>query len=147
MSKTMTAKRKSSAAPKASAKTSPPPPHGTFIWNELMTHDAARARKFYERTIGWTFEAMHMPDMTYWIARQGEQKVGGVFEMKGPDFAKMPEQWVSYIAVDDVDARYKQALANGATDCRQPFDVAGVGRIAFIREPGGAMIAIMTPKM
>ena len=35
--------------------------HGSFYWNELMTRDAEKAKKFYGDTIGWTFEAMPMP--------------------------------------------------------------------------------------
>lgn len=34
--------------------------HGSFCWNELMTHDAQRAKKFYADTIGWTFDPMPM---------------------------------------------------------------------------------------
>ena len=34
--------------------------HGTFCWNELMTRDVERAKRFYRDTIGWTFEAMPM---------------------------------------------------------------------------------------
>jgi uncharacterized protein len=28
---------------------------------------------------------------------------------------------------------------------REPFEVQGVGRIAILREPGGAMVGWMTP--
>ena len=38
--------------------------HGHFYWNELMTRDAEKAKKFYGNTVGWTFEAMTMPDGT-----------------------------------------------------------------------------------
>ena len=41
--------------------------HGEFYWNELVTRDAERDKKFYSGAIGWTFEAMPMPGMTYWI--------------------------------------------------------------------------------
>jgi predicted enzyme related to lactoylglutathione lyase len=119
--------------------------HGKFIWNELMTHDLERTKKFYEDTLGWSFEPMKMPDMTYWLIKMSGENVGGIFEMKGPDFAKMPDQWVSYVGVDDVDARFKKALAAGASVMREPFDVPTVGRIAMLREPGGAMVAWMTP--
>ncbi len=40
--------------------------HGHFYWNELMTRDADKAKKFYGASVGWTFEAMPMPDGTYW---------------------------------------------------------------------------------
>jgi len=119
--------------------------HGSFHWNELMTHDSRRARQFYESAIGWTFDAMPMPEGTYWLAKAGDEMAGGIFEMKGPHFEGVPEHWVPYLAVDDVDTRMKKAVAGGAKVMRQPFDVANVGRIAILREPGGAMIAWMTP--
>jgi uncharacterized protein len=119
--------------------------HGSFHWNELMTHDVEKAKKFYSATIGWSFDAMPMPNRTYWVAKMGDKPVGGLFPMNGPDFEGMPEQWISYLAVDDIDARLKQATAAGATICKEPFEVPGVGRIAMIAEPGGAMIAWITP--
>jgi predicted enzyme related to lactoylglutathione lyase len=123
-----------------------PATHGSFCWNELLTHDPARARKFYAETIGWTFEPMPMQDGgTYWVAKAGDKMVGGLFEMKGPDFAEVPENWMPYIAVDDVDARVKKATAAGATLMRPLFDIPGIGRIAILREPGGAGVGWMTP--
>jgi len=88
--------------------------HGNFYWNELMTHDPEGAKRFYAETIGWTYDAMPMPDGTYWVAKMGDTPVGGIFPMSGPDFDGMPEQWMSYLAVDDVDARLKKATAAGA---------------------------------
>jgi predicted enzyme related to lactoylglutathione lyase len=51
-----------------------------------------------------------------------------------------------YIAVDNVDERYKKALAEGAKEGRAPFDIPNVGRIAILQQPGGAMIGWITPK-
>jgi uncharacterized protein len=119
--------------------------HGHFYWNELMTRDAEKAKKFYSSSVGWTFDAMPMPDGTYWVAKMGDQAVGGIFTMSGPDFEGVPESWMSYLAVDDIDARLKKATAAGAKVMRQPFDVPGVGRIAIIEQPGGAHIGWMTP--
>jgi uncharacterized protein len=119
--------------------------HGNFYWNELMSHDVAQAKTFYAQTIGWTFEEMPMPGRTYWVAKMSGIPVAGIFPMEGPDFAGMPDQWVSYVAVDDVDARVDKARAAGAKIMRLPFDVPGVGRIAIMREPGGAMVAFITP--
>ncbi len=119
--------------------------HGDFYWNELMTHDIGRAQRFYGGLAGWRFESMPMPDGTYWIAKKGGQAMGGFFEMKGADFAKVPEQWLPYVAVDDVDSSVGAAEKNGATICRAPFDVPQVGRIAILRAPGGAMVGWITP--
>ena len=85
--------------------------HGSFYWNELMTHDAEQAKAFYAAAIGWTFDAMPMPDGTYWVAKMGDKPVGGIFLMNRPEFKGMGERWVSYLAVDNVDARLEQATA------------------------------------
>jgi len=99
--------------------------HGSFYWNELMTRDVERDKKFYSGAIGWTFEPM--PDGSYWVAKMGEDYVGGLFPLTDPKFNGVPEGWMSYLAVDDVDARVKKAQSLGATLMRPLFDVPGVG--------------------
>lgn len=120
--------------------------HGTFCWNELLARDAERAKKFYADTLGWSFEPMPTPDGgTYWVAKIGGELVGGIFDIRGRAYDGVPESWMAYIAVDDVEARTNKALAAGATVMRPPFDVPGVGRIVILKEPGGAGIGWMTP--
>ncbi len=119
--------------------------HGNFYWNELLTKDVERAKKFYADTIGWTFEAMPMEEGTYWVAKLDGKPVGGLFPTNRPGFEQVPEAWMSYLAVDDVDARAKKATAAGAKLMRPIFDVPGVGRIAILTEPGGAGVGWITP--
>jgi len=130
-----------------SGKADPKPwSHGMFHWNELMTHDADRACKFYADTLGWTFDPMPMANGgTYFLAKTDGCLAAGIMELKGPELAEMPEGWMAYIAVDDVDARVEKALKTGATLTRPIFDIPGIGRIAMLREPGGANIGWMTP--
>jgi hypothetical protein len=110
-----------------------------------MTRDVEKAKKFYGGAIGWSFDPMPMENGTYWVAKQADKPVGGMFPLTGKECDNIPEQWMSYLAVDDVDARVKKAQAAGATLMRPIFDVPGVGRIAILREPGGAGIGWMTP--
>jgi predicted enzyme related to lactoylglutathione lyase len=119
--------------------------HGTFYWNELMTRDAEKAKKFYGDTVGWTYKTMPMENSTYWVAKMGNDIVGGLFPLTSPQFDSVPEGWMSYLSVDNVDARVKKAQSLGAQLMRPMFDVPGVGRIAILREPGGAGIGWMTP--
>jgi predicted enzyme related to lactoylglutathione lyase len=120
--------------------------HGHFHWNELLTADAERAKRFYADTIGWTFEAFPMAEgATYWVAKIDDQPVGGIFPTNRTDFEGIPEGWMSYLAVDDVDARTQKAVAAGAKLMRPIFDVPGVGRIAILTEPGGAGVGWITP--
>ena len=98
--------------------------HGHFYWNELMTRNAERDKKFYGATVGWTFEAMPMPDGTYWVAKMGDQYVGAKY---------------------DASVHVRKAQTAGATLMRPIFDIPNVGRIAILKEPGGAGIGWMTP--
>ena len=120
--------------------------HGHFHWNELLTKDVERSKRFYADTIGWKYEGMPMPHGgIYWIASMGGHPVAGLFPTDSPEFKQLPEAWMSYLAVDDVDARVKKALAAGAKLMKPIFDVPNVGRIAILTEPGGAGVGWMMP--
>ncbi|MDR6287794.1 MULTISPECIES: VOC family protein [Inquilinus] len=122
------------------------PDHGTFCWNELNTRDPAAARDFYAQTLGWSFETMPMAGGgEYLVASIGGRMVGGVFDLRGlPGMDAVPPHWFAYIEVDDVDARVAAAQQAGATLMRDIFDVPGVGRIAIVRDPTGAVVGWMT---
>ena len=62
-----------------------------------------------------------------------------------PQFDGVPESWMSFLAVDDVDKRVAKAVKAGAKLMMPIFDVPDVGRIAMLLEPGGAGIGWMTP--
>jgi len=120
--------------------------HGHFHWNELMSRDVEKAKAFFAEALGWSYEPMKMgPTGVYWVAIQDGERVGGMYEMAGDSFEGMPEAWYPYIAVDDVDARVEKARAAGATVLAEPFDLPQLGRIAMIRQPGGAMMGWITP--
>jgi predicted enzyme related to lactoylglutathione lyase len=111
-----------------------------------MTRDVERAKKFYADTIGWKFTSTPSPVVgTYWVAEQGGKPVAGIFPLTSPQFDGVPECWMSYLAVDDVDKRTAKATAAGAELMRPIFDVPNVGRIAILKEPGGAGVGWMTP--
>lgn len=124
------------------------PPHGLFVWNELNTRDIAAAKAFYGTTLGWTFETMPIeggPD--YCLILNGGTRAGGIFVLDDPAFDGVPEHWLSYIAVDDVDARLAGVTAAGGAVLRPAFDVPEVGRIAIVRDSQGAVTGWITPKM
>jgi uncharacterized protein len=149
MAQTATGKRSAKPTPgkpQPPAKQQPTWAHGTFHWNELRTRDIEKAKRFYRDTIGWTFEGMQTPDgRPYWVAMQGGRPVAGMFPLSGKQFDCVPESWMSFLAVDDVDKRVAKAIKAGAELVMPVFDVPNVGRIAMLREPGGAGIGWMTP--
>ena len=120
--------------------------HGHFHWNERLSRDVEQAKKFYGETIGWTFQPMALADgAAYWVAIEDGRPVAGIFPTNRPEFEGVPDGWMSYLAVDDVDARVKKAQAAGAKLMRPIFDVPDVGRIAILTEPGGAGVGWITP--
>lgn len=120
--------------------------HGTFYWNELMTRDVAAAKTFYTDLLGWTTEDMETPMGPYTLfkAEGHDGYVGGAMQMN-EEMGDTPSYWGSYVAVDDVDAVLARVEALGGTILHPAMEAEGVGRMAFIQDPTGAQIALMTP--
>lgn len=117
-----------------------------FAWNELNTSDPAGATRFFETVLGWTVAEMPTSNGAYWIASVGERYVAGIFDLKTIDKPGVPDHWIGYVAVADVDDRFAKATSAGAAVVRAPFDIEGVGRIAIVHMPGGgAILGMMTP--
>ncbi len=120
--------------------------HGTVHWTELNSHDVEKAKAYYARVCGWEYDAMPMAEGTYHIAKLGEQMVAGLFDLAVmPEMKDLPSHWLTYLAVDDVDAAAKETEAMGGNIIRAPWDVEGVGRIAIVSDPSGAALGLMTP--
>jgi len=146
MTQAATLRRPKTAAKQAGARAPRAWVHGQFFWNELRTRDPERAKQFYADTVGWRFEASATPDgQTYWVALCDGKPVAGLFELVSPAFDGVPESWISFLAVDDVDARVAKAVKAGADLVMPIFDVPSAGRIAMVREPGGAGVGWITP--
>ena len=120
--------------------------HGTVHWSELMTHDLEAAKAYYTDVCGWQINEMPMPDgSTYYLGMKGETPMAGMMQMSGPQFEGVPSHWMTYLAVDDVDAAVRQTKDAGGEVLQDSFDVASVGRIAILKDPTGAAIGLMTP--
>ena len=128
--------------------------HGRFIWYELMTPDLEAAKRFYGQVIGWTTQNLPMGDgdddhpegHAYTIIEADGVGVGGAMPLTKEYTAQgVPPNWTGYICVDDCDAAAEKATALGGAVMRPPRDVPGVGRLAIIADPHGAVTAIMKP--
>ncbi len=120
--------------------------HGTIHWTELNTHDVEAAKAYYTKVCGWTIESMPMDDGDYHVAKKGDQMVAGIFDLSHmPEMKEMQSHWLTYIAVDDVDASVEETKALGGQIYRAPWDVPGVGRIAIVADPLGGAFGMMTP--
>jgi hypothetical protein len=112
--------------------------HGSPSWLQHSSKDPAAARRFYETVLGWTVSEMPMKDgSNYAPIVVGDKPVGGFSPIAGGG------GWLTYITVDDVDARVKKAKATGATVISEAMTAPGVGRMATIADPFGARIALI----
>lgn len=119
-------------------------PTGMPIWYELLTTDIAAAERFYGDIVGWTTTAFPGSDgMDYTIWNMAEAGVGGL--AMPPAGAPMGPTWLAYFHVADVDAKAAEVAAVGGETFMPPFDLPGVGRIAFVADPQGAPFYLMAP--
>ena len=119
--------------------------NGSFYWNELMTRDAEKAKRFYGATLGWTFEPMEQDSgPTYWVAKVGDESIAGIFQLDASD-QETVEGWFAYVAVNDLSTALARATSEGGEVVREPWDVPGVGRIAIINDNAGNAMGWMTP--
>jgi hypothetical protein len=125
--------------------TQAPPQLGTFCWNEVMTPDAAAAKRFYTKLFGWTTEDKDMGKFTYTIFKSGNTQAGGLMELKGPQ-AGAPPSWLAYVAVKSVDESTKKAQGLGAKVCVPPTDIPNIGRFSVITDPTGATLGLFQGK-
>lgn len=121
--------------------------HGKVHWSELMTGDVPKALDYYKSICGWEVNEMTMPDGgTYYVATRDGVPTAGIMalaDMPGAD--AVPPHWLTYLAVDDVDAAEAETTARGGTILRAAWDVPGVGRISILTDPGGAALGLITP--
>ena len=112
--------------------------HGNFVWRELMTTNVEAAKGFYGELFNWRFEDSGMPDVQYWLVKQGETSLAGLMAL--PAEAPAVTYWSSYVSVPDVDAAAAKATALGGQLCFGPTDIPGAGRAALVADREGAMI-------
>ena len=106
----------------------------------------AGSKAFYGSVIGWKFEEMDMGDGNmYNICLHAQGPAGGIFKMDGPQYDGVPQHWMVYFAVDDVDATCEAVKANSGSIRQEPFEVPGVGRIALASDPSGGVFGMITP--
>lgn len=113
---------------------------GTPIWNELVTPDLETATKFYSDVLGVEWQAMDMEGGQYTTLVSGGRPVGGAMP---PQMEGIPPHWNVYFNVESADETVAQAESLGGKVVAPAFDVPGVGRMAVLSDPQGAMFNLM----
>ena len=115
---------------------------GTFSYAELATSDAAAAQAFYTSVFGWTYDSIPMGDdlPPYHPIRLDGKQVGALFE------SDQPPHWNSYVTVASAADASARAAELGASVVMEPFDVMGLGEMAVIADPSGAVLSLWEAK-
>lgn len=117
-----------------------PPKAGEFCWDELLCNDPAKLRTFYSEIFGWSVKEQDMGPMgTYHLLQRGDTHAGGIMKKQ---MKEAPTAWLTYVAVDSVDASTKKAESLGAKLIVPAMDIPKVGRFSVLSDPQGAAFAL-----
>jgi predicted enzyme related to lactoylglutathione lyase len=118
---------------------------GAVAWIELVARGTETAAAFYGAVFG--LEAAPFPDMpTYWLLQQGGVTAGGLIELDEARSGAEGSHWRVYVGVADADASCDRAVELGGSVEVAPFAAAGIGRIAFLRDPFNVRLGIIAPE-
>jgi uncharacterized protein len=124
------------------------PVAGTFCWVGLATSDPDGAKAFYEGLFGWRSQdrvAVGIGEFT--TMRLGSKAVALLYRQT-PEAraARVPPHWTSFASVEDADRAETRAAELGGIVVRESFDVDGLGRVATVRDPTGAIVSLWEPR-
>ncbi|MGI9579143.1 MAG: VOC family protein [Microthrixaceae bacterium] len=119
--------------------------HGALTWNELTTPDPAAVAGFYNAVFGWTTETAPMPEGEYTLFLVDGGNEQGIAGAMAPPM-EMPNFWGIYIHSDDAAATAARAKERGAGVLMEATAMEGVGTLATLTDPQGAMFSVMTPE-
>ena len=113
--------------------------YGKFVWVDLITPDAVRAKTFYSGLFGWTF-SQH--DRYTMVTNKGK-RIAGIVNIT-PASEKRPQSlWLPVMSVADVDRATAFVRRHGGIILKGPLDMRGRGRAALVQDPQGAELVIL----
>lgn len=125
---------------------------GNFVWYELMTTDVAAAKVYYDAVVGLDIDAENtMPDGAdgdyRMIKRADGGYAGGVLVLDDTMVEEGARPgWLMYVQTPDVDTTTAQVKDAGGAVHLEPHAMPGVGRMAMLADPQGAVFYVMTPE-
>ena len=117
---------------------------GRIVWYELLSKDPSGSRAFYPEVFGWKTQPFERdPTYTMWVGNEGP--LGGVSQL--PEAAAkmgVPSFWQANVVVASVDESIEAVRSLGGTVHHSEL-VPGVGKLAVVGDPQGAVISLFTP--
>jgi uncharacterized protein len=117
---------------------------GAFCWADLNTTDSTKAGKFYSEWLGWTVDG-GKDGYSHFINGAGHENMVGGMPDKMHSPPGTPSHWLSYFHVADCKATASKAAELGAKTMMPADLMSGVGTIAVLADPQGAVFALYQP--
>lgn len=115
---------------------------GALCWNENVSRDVERNKKFYQAVFGYGYDDAVGVDAPYAVITLGGAPVGGIGQLAAPLPAGTPPHWSTYFAVADADAAVEAITGLGGTALREPWDAPN-GRMAVASDNQGAAFSLI----
>lgn len=121
---------------------------------EIHASEPQRLIDFYAQLLGWRFE--RYGEWQYWSIATGEGALGteglgmgidgGLAQREGPapEVGAPINGSTIVVSVDDVDASFARGIELGASEAVAPEDLAGVGRVGYLRDPDGNVFGMIS---
>ena len=109
---------------------------GALAWNELASTDPDASADFYRELFGWKIEPFEGMEGYLGIQTSQGNNNGGIRAATENE----PSYWLVYFGAEDAEAGAAKATELGATTLVQ-MDI-GVGKIAVLQDPQGAVFAL-----
>lgn len=108
----------------------------------IHADDCLRAKAFYERTFGWTFQPWGPPN--FWRILTGPGAIHGSLQQRRvPVSGEGMIGFECSISVDDVKATAEAIAANGGNVTMAPFEIQGVGTLVMFEDTEGNVVGAM----
>ena len=121
------------------------PNNGTFVWFELLTTEPLASVEFYQHVLGWTSQRLAgVHGHVMYASSEGPLASATTL----PELAKQmgaPPFWTANVQIPSVDETCMRVKLLGGRVYHGPVDVAGIGRIAVIADPFGAVLNVFAP--
>jgi len=119
---------------------------GTIGWTDLTVSNAEEIRNFYSEVVGWKADPVDMGGYNDFnmTPPTSSEAVAGVCHAQGGN-AGLPNQWIMYVIVDDIENSAGRCKALGGKILAGPTGSQGKDRTCVIQDPAGAVMALYQP--
>jgi uncharacterized protein len=128
-------------------KSHPKPKVNPVIWVEIPVTNMKRAKTFYAKTFGLTYQMvdMHGYKLALFPMAMGVVGTGGAL-VYGPTYTPSYEGTIIYFSSKDIEASLKKVAQSGGKVIQNEKSIGEYGHVAYFEDSEGNRIALHSMK-